>query len=211
MSDYIAIRPASYSGTLYLAGERIPEEAILSRRAKALITAGRIVEIKHEVVEPPFEGISIGEAETLMGILKSTVEVAIPLLDELSSDEAWDLLFEFETRKGILDAARVILGLPPAVTFEAVQTGGTSTTADSTGIAFTFDKDVVGLLADHITLTNGTGEAVKGELTGSAKSWMLGIVTSVEGDVTVKISGLEAYSFPEEATTVAIYKGAGGG
>lgn len=95
---------------------------------------------------------------------------------------------------------------PVEVTFTAAQDGGTSATTDSTGIVLTFNKDVVGLQASHITLTNGTGEAVKGALTGSAKVWTLAITPSVEGDVTVKVSGLDGYSFPSTATTVAIYK-----
>lgn len=87
----------------------------------------------------------------------------------------------------------------------AVQDGGTTTSVDSTGIKITFDVDVVGLTADHITLAAGTGSATKGTLTGSAKVWTLAITDPTEGDVTILIAGLEGYSFPEEATTVGIF------
>lgn len=87
----------------------------------------------------------------------------------------------------------------------AVQDGGTTKTADSTGIVITFDKDVVGLTADHITLASDSGSATKGALTGSAKVWTLAISDPTEGDVTILIDGLDGYVFPEEATTVSIF------
>ena len=53
---------------------------------------------------------------------------------------------------------------PTAVTFEsAVQTGGTSGTADSTGLTLTFSVDPTTLTADNITVTGAT----KGALSGS--------------------------------------------
>lgn len=87
----------------------------------------------------------------------------------------------------------------------AVQTGGTTTSVNSTGIVITFDVDVVGLTAEHITLAAGTGSATKGALTGSAKVWTLAITDPTEGDVTILIDGLAGYAFPAEATTVAIF------
>ena len=91
------------------------------------------------------------------------------------------------------------------------QVGGTSGSVDSTGIKFTFDKDVTGLEASHITLTNGTGSATKGTLSGSKKEWTLAISNPSEGKVTVKISGLTGYKFPTTASEVDIYAAAQGG
>ncbi len=90
----------------------------------------------------------------------------------------------------------------------AVQQGGSAGSADSTSIKITFDKDVVGLTADHITLETGTGSATKGALTGSNKIWTLAISNPSEGNIGLKISGLSGYSFPTAATTVAIYASA---
>lgn len=97
---------------------------------------------------------------------------------------------------------------PTAVTFTATQTGGSTGTVDSEAIAFVFDVDVVGLQASHITITADTGSATKGALTGSGKNWSLAITDPTEGDVKVKISGLDGYAFPETDTVVAIYAAA---
>ena len=91
---------------------------------------------------------------------------------------------------------------PTEVTVDAVQIGGVTGTTDSTGIALTFDENVVGLQASHITLIAGTGSATKGALTGSGKNWTLAITDPVEGDLTVKISGLAGYTFGDEAVDV---------
>ena len=91
---------------------------------------------------------------------------------------------------------------PTEVTVTAVQIGGVTETTDSTGISLTFDENVVGLLASHITLTDGTGSATKGALTGSGKNWTLAITDPVEGDLTVKISGLTGYIFADEEVDV---------
>ncbi|MGB4610928.1 MAG: phage major capsid protein [Saccharofermentanales bacterium] len=98
------------------------------------------------------------------------------------------------------------------VTISSVeQVGGTSGSVDSTGIKITFDKDVEGLTAEHITLTNGTGSAIKGTLSGSNKIWTLGITSPSEGSVSVKVSGLTGYKFPTTASNVTIYSAAQGG
>ena len=95
-----------------------------------------------------------------------------------------------------------VSGGPTEVTVTAVQIGGVTETTDSTGISLTFDENVVGLLASHITLTDGTGSATKGALTGSGKNWTLAITDPVEGDLTVKISGLTGYIFADEEVDV---------
>lgn len=85
------------------------------------------------------------------------------------------------------------------------QVGGTAGSVNSTGIKITFDKDVVGLEASHITLSSGSGSATKGALSGSGKVWTLAITSPVEGNVGIKVSGLSGYSFPTMATMVDIY------
>lgn len=85
------------------------------------------------------------------------------------------------------------------------QVGGASESADSTAIRITFDKDVSGLLASHITVSAGTGAATKGDLTGSNKVWTLAISAVTQGTVGVKISGLSGYIFPASETMVTVY------
>jgi len=94
---------------------------------------------------------------------------------------------------------------PGTITYTAVQTGGTSGTADSTGIAFTFSGTVTGLTDTDITVTAGTGSVtVTAEsLTGSGTSWSLGISVATAGNITVAIDkeGIET-----AGKTVAVYK-----
>lgn len=87
----------------------------------------------------------------------------------------------------------------------AVQQDGASGGTPSTGIKFTFDKDVTGLAATNFTIEAGTGSATKGSLSGSNKEWTLGLTSPTSGTVTVKISGLTGYRFPAAGTSVEIY------
>jgi len=99
-------------------------------------------------------------------------------------------------------------GNPPGntnITFTAVQVGGGANYA-TTGIEFTFSQSVdsLGLTAGDFTVTNGTGQAVKGAvLTGSGTTRTLSIASvALAGNVTVSINkaGIEA-----GAKTVAVY------
>ena len=98
--------------------------------------------------------------------------------------------------------------IPPTttdVTFTAVQTGGTSGTATSTGIVLTFSEDVTGLAATNIKITNGTGSAIKGALTGSGKTYTIAISSVTQGNVTVAVSNFGAFKVTGGAKTVAVY------
>ena len=79
------------------------------------------------------------------------------------------------------------------ITYTAVA-DGEAAAVTSTKITFTFEEEIIGLEAADITITNDTGKAVKGTLTGSAKIWDLSISEVVAGDITVKIdkAGIEA-------------------
>lgn len=98
--------------------------------------------------------------------------------------------------------ARIVT--PEVVTLTLAQVGGTTGTTDSTAISLTFDKDIVGLTADHITLADGTGKATKGALTGSGKVYSLAITGVDEGAVAVTVAGLGGYTFPA-AQNVTVY------
>jgi len=86
-----------------------------------------------------------------------------------------------------------------AITYTATANNSTNTTA----ITLTFSAAVTGLTATDITVTNGTGSAAKGTLTGSGTSWSLGITVNIAGNITVSInkSGIESGN-----KTVAIAK-----
>jgi len=97
--------------------------------------------------------------------------------------------------------------------YTAVQTGGATNTTDSDGILLTFEANIdgVGLIADDITVKNGTGEVTKGGLTRiSGTVWKLAITdVATDGNVTViitkKIGALPVIE--AAAKTVAVYKG----
>ena len=68
-------------------------------------------------------------------------------------------------------------------------------TASTVSLVFTFSEGVSSLTASNITITNGTGSAVKGStLTGSGTSWTLPITVYMAGTVNVSIAntGIEA-------------------
>jgi hypothetical protein len=76
--------------------------------------------------------------------------------------------------------------------------------AESTSIlSFTFDRAVTGLRAENIILTDGSGVATKGSLSGYGKDWTLGLIVSAAGTVQVSINkaGIEV-----EEKTVTVYK-----
>jgi hypothetical protein len=74
---------------------------------------------------------------------------------------------------------------------------------DSAKIDFVFSEPVESLAAGNISITNGTGAAAKGALTGSGTHWSLGIVVSAPGNVRVRINraGIEGAE-----KTVTLYK-----
>jgi hypothetical protein len=93
------------------------------------------------------------------------------------------------------------------VTFTAVQTGGTSGMADSTGIVLTFSQAVTGLTAGDITITNGTGAVTKGTLSGSGTTWTISLKSvTEEGNVTVSIANFGTFNVTTVSQTVAVYK-----
>ncbi len=95
---------------------------------------------------------------------------------------------------------------PTTVSFEsAVQIGGTSGTADSTGLTLTFDVDPTTLAASDITVTGAT----KGELTGSGITRSLAIsdVFIADGEtVSVAITNPTGFSLSGSPKTVTIYR-----
>jgi len=103
--------------------------------------------------------------------------------------------------------ARIELPTPTQISYTAVQTGGTSGTADSMGIQFTFSQTVTGLTSDKITITNGTGSVVKGALNGSGTTWTIALTSiAAQGDVTVNIADFSTYHVTNSPKTVAVYK-----
>jgi hypothetical protein len=80
---------------------------------------------------------------------------------------------------------------PPPLTFTAEQTGGAAgpdNTSNSTGIVLVFDRDITRLLVEHITLTDGTGRATKGDLFETSANTYTLALAGVSGAGTVYVS-----------------------
>ena len=96
------------------------------------------------------------------------------------------------------------------VEFTAEQTGGTSGTADSTGIVIEFDEPVTGLIADAIIITDDTGVVEKGEIINSTDggyTWVIELNSvTTEGNVIVNVVDFETYNIITLNQTVAVYK-----
>lgn len=106
-------------------------------------------------------------------------------------------IFDGEVFARIVDAETVTLTATPNG-----EAGATSTSK----IDLAFNVDVYGLKAEHITLTDDTGKATKGALTGSKKNWSLAVTTTQSGNITLKIADIGGYDFPDTAATVAVIK-----
>lgn len=107
---------------------------------------------------------------------------------------------------GILDEtafARIVE--PEVVTMALAQAGGTTGSVPSTAITLTFDTDIIGLKAEHVTLTNGTGTVAKGALTGSGKVYSLAVTTTKQGTVAVEVARLGGYTFPASANVTVFF------
>ncbi|MDR1463774.1 MAG: hypothetical protein LBJ11_00545 [Oscillospiraceae bacterium] len=103
---------------------------------------------------------------------------------------------------------QVEVGTAVTVTYTASQTGGASGTANSTGIELTFNESVTGLTAGDITMTNDTGAAVKGALSGSGTTWTIALFrVGAQGNVTVSVANFGTYVVNTPPLPVAIYKG----
>jgi hypothetical protein len=117
---------------------------------------------------------------------------------------------EFKDAEGnemVADSTHSFTTMLIPVSFTAVQTGGTSGTADSTGIVITFDSAVTGLTASDIIITNDTGSVTEGALSGSGTTWTIALSdVETEGDVTVSITDFGLYNVTTGAQTVAVYK-----
>lgn len=98
-------------------------------------------------------------------------------------------------------------GTPPtAVTFEsAVQTGGTSGTASTTGLTLTFSVDPTTLTADDITLTGATKGALTG--TGTTRTLAISDITVANGEtVSVAIASPSGFTISGSPKTAVVYK-----
>ncbi len=99
----------------------------------------------------------------------------------------------------------VVYRYAPLTFQSAVQTGGTSGTADSTGLTLTFDVDPTTLAASDITVTGATKGALSGS--GTTRSLAISDITVANGEeVEVAITSPSGYSISGSPQTAVVYK-----
>ena len=110
------------------------------------------------------------------------------------------------------NASNIFTTVAPAPTNITItnvdQIGGSSNTATSTGIELEFSASVTGLTAGDITISNGTGAAVKGStLTGSGTTWTIELTSvTAEGNVNVAVANFPGFNVTNSPQIVAVYK-----
>ena len=93
------------------------------------------------------------------------------------------------------------------LSFTATQTGGRAGSADSTGIVLSFNQTVDGLTASDITVTDGTGQVITGDLVGTGTTWTLTLdKVLTAGDVIVSIGNFDTFIIATTPQAVAVYK-----
>jgi len=103
------------------------------------------------------------------------------------------------TQENKTESGRVALTVRNYV--EKTYTVTASGSPTTTSLIFTFSAPVTGLTADAITLTNDSGQATKGTVSGSGTSWTLTVSGVRAGTIKVKITktGIE-----DEIKTVTV-------
>ena len=93
------------------------------------------------------------------------------------------------------------------VTFTAVQAGGASDTADSTGLQIAFSQPVTGLAAGDIDIINGTGSVTRGVFSGSGTTYAVALTAvAAQGDIIVSVGNFGSFAVTTPQQTVAVYK-----
>ena len=92
------------------------------------------------------------------------------------------------------------------VSFTAVQLGGESGIATTTGIRLTFSKDILGLGLESIVLSGVTGAAAISSIEGSGKDWLLQLTAVKQGLISIKIAAFDNYVFVPDTVAVEVYE-----
>jgi len=103
---------------------------------------------------------------------------------------------------GVVDAPQTITLVAPApdeITWSASPTGTPTTTA----INFTFSGAPTGLVESDITITSGTGAAIRGALSGTGTTRTLTVSNVSAGTVSISINRAGIASGPQTVTLVA--------
>ncbi|MDR0778712.1 MAG: hypothetical protein LBE48_04670 [Methanomassiliicoccaceae archaeon] len=119
----------------------------------------------------------------------------------------YDRYYEYTDHDHCVQATFVYVNPTTDVTFKAVQAGGSPGTADSLYIVITFDKDIRKLTINNIIITDGTGKALKGTLSGSGTTLVISLAeVTAQGNVTVSVTNFGIFNVTTGPQTVEVYK-----
>ncbi|ETT61943.1 cell wall/surface repeat protein [Paenibacillus sp. FSL R7-277] len=143
--------------------------------------------------------------------LKGSAVSAIDQGDNTKTAGALDLAGGARIYGGTVDigAYEYVPGPTVPVVLQSAVADGVPGTTTSTKIDLTFDAAITGLTADDITITDGTGSAVKGSLSGLGTAWSLALTSvTAEGDVSVAVNSPSGYtvSGSPQTATVSLFK-----
>jgi len=98
------------------------------------------------------------------------------------------------------------------VTFNSVTANGSLGTS-TTALTLTFNTAITGLAATDITITNGTGAATRGTLSGTGPTYTLLVTAAETGTISVAVSkaGFNISSSPRDVKVFCMYFNAGDG
>ena len=108
------------------------------------------------------------------------------------------------SRVRVRDLSEVTAAPAIDVSWSGIAANGTSNSVNTTELTLTFDKSIVGLTADNVTVT----DAAKGTLTGSGTTWKLAIsnITVADGEnVKVELTNPAGYSITPANKTVQVW------
>ena len=93
------------------------------------------------------------------------------------------------------------------IMLQSVVADGTTNSATSTKIDLIFDQAIMGLTANNIIITDGTGAVIKGALTGAGTNWSMTLSSvTTQGNISVAATAPIGYAVSGSPITVAIYK-----
>ncbi|KAI7264042.1 hypothetical protein KC345_g8960 [Hortaea werneckii] len=104
-----------------------------------------------------------------------------------------------------ITAKRFDMGALTPVTLQSAVADGVPGTTTSTKIDLTFDMAIAGLTAGDITITGGTGSAVKGTLSGSGTHWSIALTSvTAQGNVSVAVNSPSGYTISGSPMTATV-------
>ncbi|HOG00886.1 MAG TPA: Ig domain-containing protein, partial [Clostridia bacterium] len=215
----ITLNDHSAKGTLYTGA---PPTAVAFTSATADGATGAVTSTKIDLAfSPAIAGLTADDI-TITDGFGSAIKGALT-----GSGTAWSIALSSVATEGTISVAvsapagYTITGsprtatvykaasAPTAIAFTSATTDGAAGTVTSTRIDLAFSPAIAGLTANDITITDGTGSAIKGALAGSGTAWSIALTSvATEGTISVAVSAPAGYTITGSPQTATVYKAA---